>query len=799
MALPPQESSSNSFHSHRRYTLYPEQMEETRGGALKEFGGIGATIPRHEDPALVRGRERFAGDLAEPGQLSMAVLRSYSAHGTLGSIDADAARALPGVAAVLTAADLITQLGSVPLIPPRLSGDDASEPWLQPVLAHEKVRYVGEPIAIVVARDRYTAEDALEQIFVDIAPLSPLIDPVAALDADPLFSSGNLVRTMDSSYGDTHGAFASADVVVEKKLTINAHTAMPMETRGLVAIPGIDGSLTICGATKVPHWNRSTLARLLGVPEDRIRMLETAVGGGFGVRGEFYPEDFLVAWAANTVGQPVSWIEDRREHFLATNHARNQIHFASLAGNKDGLILGLRSEFWANLGAYVRTNGLRVPEVTVSILPGPYNIPNYQGIARCVVTNRTPAGTYRAPGRVESCFVRETLIEMFAERIGADPLEVRKLNLVGPSEMPYQRILQGTGKPALLEEADYPGILTRAHAAFDSQAATSRAPGRSATGIGAFLERSTLGPFEWGEIGMTPDGKVSVRSGGSSVGQGIRTVLAQIVAGCLEVPSSDVTVELLDTDLVPQGIGSFGSRSTIAAGSAVHLASLRFINEAKRIASELLEASPEDLVSRNGGIEITGVSDQRVEFSTIAGIYLEEDPSRSTMRFDATFETSSVTYDFGAHFADVVVDDETGEVTLQKLLLAFDVGRAVNPMLVEGQMLGGAVQGIGGALLEQLRFDVEGNPLTTSFMDYLIPTLHEVPDMQALLIEDRSSGSNPLGVRGVGEGGITGVPAAIANAVNRAIGRAGAIDSLPITPEDVLRALSEGSTAENLS
>lgn len=745
---------------------------------------IGSRAARLEDPGLLTGGDRYVGDLSFPDEVSLFVVRSPVAHAYIEDLDLNEARLAPGVLAVWSAADLVEELGSVPVIPPRLSGDASADPWLQPVLAHDRVRYVGEPVAIVLAENRYVAEDAAELIWPSFDELSPCLRP-GDQGSPLLFDQGNEVKRFEGRFGDPDAAFAAAPVVVEETLSISRHTAMPMETRGLVSRVNESGRLQVYGATKVAHWNKRTLAQLLGIDSEQIVMLETSVGGSFGVRGEFYPEDFLVPWAARRLGRTVKWVEDRREHLLATNHAREQSHRAALAGDEDGNILALRSEFWTDLGAYVRTNGLRVPEVTVITLPGPYDIANYDAVGHCVVTNRTPTGTYRAPGRVESCFVRETLIERYAERIGIDPLDVRRRNLVRAEQMPYRRTITPTDRPVVLDDSDYPAVLETVVAHLDVAGVEGRRQNGAKIGVGIapFLERSTITPFEAGSVIVKAGGRVHIRSGGTSVGQGVRTVLAQIAAEELGVGIDHITVDPLDTDETPRGVGSFGSRTTIAAGTAVQLAARDTAAQALKLAASDLEVAEEDLLLKDGGFEVAGAPGRRVELGRLAQLAESAGEELGSRR---EFEIDAVTYDFGVHVAVAEVDVDTGGVHVESLILGFDAGRSVNPTLVEGQLYGGALQGLGGALLEHLRYDEDGNPTTTSFMDYLLPTALEAPRLQAVVVEGNLSSSNPLGVKGVGEGGITGVPAAIALAVGQALGRPGSISSLPIDGADLL-------------
>ncbi|MGH2788761.1 MAG: xanthine dehydrogenase family protein molybdopterin-binding subunit [Actinomycetota bacterium] len=750
-------------------------------------------MTRVEDADLITGRADYVADLTAPGQLHARVVRSSYAHGRLIGVDVNEARRRAGVVAVWTAQDLIAELGSVPRIGTRVSPREEVIPFQQPILAEDRVRYVGEPLALVIAEDPYAAEDAEELVFADIELLPVVSDPLQTQALEPLFQQGNVVTTLEARLGDPGSAFADAEVVVECALRVGRHSGVPMETRGaMVSFDENRRCIVVNAATKVPHWNRRELARLLGISPERIRMLEASVGGGFGVRGEIYPEDVLVAWAALTLERPVRWIEDRREHLIATNHSRQQSHRAAIAGTRDGRVLGIRSEFWVDLGAYVRTHGVRVPELTVTMLPGPYDIEHYEGLAHCVVTNKTPTGTYRAPGRYESCFVRERLLDMFADRIGLDPIDVRKRNVLSKDRIPYVRDLGGGIETVQLNEGDFPRLLDRVIRTLDPAAIRARQQRGESVGfgVGLFLEKSGVGPGELGSVDVEGDGTIVVRSGCSSVGQGLCTVLSQIVAETFDVPLDRIRVALLDTDCVERGTGTYASRSTATAGAAVYQAAVTVVDDAKRYAAEWLEASVDDVVAHDGGFELAGAPDRRVTLEEIAKARDEGSegaPSLSASRF---FEVKTVTHPYGAHAAVVKVDRETGACDVERLILGFDVGRAVNPMLVEGQLHGGAMQGLAGALFEQFVYDDEGNPLATSFMDYLMPTAAEAPEMVAVVTEDAPTATNPLGVKGVGEGGVTGVGAAIASAVDNALGRPGTVCELPILPSTLVEEAS---------
>lgn len=758
-------------------------------------GGIGSSIRRHEDPPLLAGRARYVADIRLPGMLTMAVVRSPVAHGTLVSIDCSEARRLPGVEAVFTAHEVRESLGGLPRIPPRVSYDETVIPYLQPVIAHDRVRYVGEPMAVVVAQDRYVAEDAAELVFTDIDPRPVMIDAGAEdLTGRRLFGPENLVTTLEARFGDTERAFGEAEVVVEAELVIGRHSAVPMETRGIVVEYDPAGErLTVHGATKVPHWNLAATADLLGIPPGRLRMRETAVGGGFGVRGELYPEDVLAVWAADRLRRSVVWIEDRREHLLTANHSRQQLHRARIAGDREGRISAIASDLDMDMGAYARTHNIRVADLTLSMLPGPYDLEAYRGTARCVVTNKTPTGTYRAPGRFESSFVRERLIDLYAAEIGMDPVEVRRRNLIKPDRIPYSRPLSSTGEPMLFSDGDFPSILDRLVGSFDWKALERRRERGEQVGAGVamFMEKSGLGPWETGTVEVDPDGLVRVRSGCSSVGQGIRTVLAQIVADRLQLDHARVRVELLDTDRTPYGIGSYASRSTVTAGSALVQAADEVVRIAKQVAAVDFEVDEADLDYRNGSVFVSGSPEFSLSiFEAAARLHpvtaRKYGRPKPGLAVDSVFEAERVVYPCGANLAVVRVDRETGGVAVEQLILYYDIGRAINPMLVAGQMEGGAIQAVGGTLYEQFAYDGDGNPLCGSFMDYLLPTLAETPTMTALIGEQDPTATNPLGIKGAGEGGVPGVAAAIATAIEHALGRPGLASHLPITPERVL-------------
>ena len=764
---------------------------------------VGRSVRRVEDARLLRGAGRFVDDVDRPGQLWLRIVRASSAHARLTGVDRDRARELPGVHAVLVAADL----DPVPRIPVRLDPfDQPLDAYLQPVLADGRIRYVGEPVAAVVADDPYLAEDAAELVAAELEPLPVVLDAREAVDpgAAELHDGGNEALVLERRYGDAAGAFARAAHVVEIEVEVGRHTGVPLETRGLVADydEALD-RLTIWGATKVPHFNRGVLARLLGMEERHIALRTADAGGGFGVRGEFYPEDFLVPFLARALRRPVKWIEDRAEHLVATNHSRQQRRRVAGAFAQDGELLALRDTIWHDNGAYVRTHGVVVPELTLSMLPGPYRVPAYEGRAHVALTNKTPCGTYRGPGRYEATFARERLLDAAADELGLDRVALRRRNLLAPDDLPHHRDLPVLGHPVEIDAGDFAGMLDAAiersgYEDWVREAEALRAEGRAVgTGIAYFLEKSGGGGFERARVSVDEHGRVRVAAGGATLGQGIETVLAQVTADQLGVEPGEIEVTVGDTDLVSAGGGSWASRSTIFAGGAVRLAAEAAAERARDVAAELLEAAPGDIRLQGGRAAVAGSEERSVALGEVAAACdaasagrRGEEPGLTAAR---TFVDAPMTYPYGVHLAQVEVDPATGGVRVRRYFIGYEVGRAVNPKLVEGQLVGGATQGLGGALMEAFRYDADGQPQCTSFMDYLIPSAAEVPPVGTHVREDAPSPGNPLGAKGAGEGGVDGAGAVVAAAVEDALGVTRAVAAVPVTPEAV-RAMAADRT-----
>ena len=558
---------------------------------------VGQSLTRLEDRPLLTGRGRFAADLSFPQQLHMRIVRSNFAHGRLRSIDADAALATPGVHAVWTAADI----ADIPPIDFRLTRIEGLAPYRQRLLASGFVRYVGEPVAAVFAIDPYLAEDAAELVVLDVEELPVILRADAEIgEFEPGHSTEPAI--VRKGYGDVDAAFRAAHVVVAAKLSIGRHSGVPLETRGAIArYDAARDMLELHGAAKVPHWNRDQLARMLGRPPSSMNLYEGHVGGGFGIRGELYPEDVLVCAAALRMQRPIKWIEDRREHLVAANHSREQLHHVRAAIDRDGRILALEDEIFHDQGAYMRTHAATVPDLAAAMLPGPYRIPAYRAQAHIRLTNKTPCGTYRAPGRFESTFVRERLLDAIADKLGLDRVEIRRRNLIARQEMPYARPLETLGTEIIFDSGDYAGLLDKALTAIEWPLLREKLAARKAAGelVGAgvalFVEKSGLGPSDLVRISVDGDGMVEVVSGSASVGQGMETVIAQICADALGVDYRKIRVTHGLTDRIEFGMGAFASRVTVMTGEATRIAAGALRDKAIEVASELLQA-PADVL-----------------------------------------------------------------------------------------------------------------------------------------------------------------------------------------------------------
>jgi aerobic carbon-monoxide dehydrogenase large subunit len=742
---------------------------------------VGSPIERLEDLRFLRGRGQYVDDLARRDMLHAAILRSSVAHGRIRSIDVSAARALAGVHSVITAKDIGNR---VPRVPMRLQPLPDFEPFGQPVIAETKVRYVGEAIAVVLADTAGVAEDALGLIEVDIEALPAVADRHAsAQGASLLFqdAGSNLAIKFHAVRGDAAAAFRDAPYVRRESFRTQRHMALPMEPRGLLAEwDAARGRLTVSGGAKVLFFNRRTLAKQMDLPEDAIEIVENDVGGGFGARGEFYPEDFLIPFAARHAGRPVKWTEDRREHLMCVNHAREAECDIEIACARDGTILGLRGHAFVDVGAYMRTNGAVGARNVAQFMSGPYRIPHIDIDVALLLTNKTPVGTYRGPGRFETDFFRERFFDMVAQDLSLDRVEFRRRNLVSQREMPYPiaTITPFESKDEF-DSGDYHATLDRCLAEIN-WSETSKLAGKLIDGryhglaLGCFIEGGAAGPKESARIVLEPDGRYSVYVGSSAIGQGLETAFAQIAADALEVPLDGIRgIFHGSTSYVSDGYGAYHSRSVVMGGSAMLDAAAKLREAIRVAAAKQLNCAPGE-VEIIDGAKAVAPGGKSVTLAALApeGIAAE-----------GAFLNKKHTYTYGAHAAHVAVDPKLGQVELIDYVVVEDCGRIINPMTVHGQAVGSVVQGLGGAMMEHLVYDQQGQLLTGSLADYLIPTASDFPNIRSVVLENHPSPINPLGTKGAGEGGIIAAGGVMANAIANALGTLGVQPrELPLTP-----------------
>ena len=777
--------------------------------ALSE--GIGAAVRRVEDARFLLGRARYVGDISLPGELHCVLVRSPHAHAVVQTIDVTPTLARPGVVAAFTGADMtVADVGPMRAFWVIRSAD--GRPMAEPsrfALARERVRHVGEPIAAVFAETLSAALDAAESIVVDYAPLPVVIDARATLSADApqlhANASGNTCfRWERGDAAAVERALAAAAHVAALDLVNNRLVGAAIEPRAVLAVPDpATGRLTIYDSTQTPHHVRRYLAEELGLSESELRVIAPDVGGGFGYKGKHYPEETIVAWAARRLGRPVKWVATRAESFLADNQARDHLTRARLAIDAAGKFLALRVETIANLGAYVSTFGAAIPSaIYSSLLAGPYRTPAVHVTVTGVFTNTLPTDAYRGAGRPEACYVLERLADFAARDLKIDRAEIRRRNLIPPAAMPYKTPIGPTYDsgdfPAVLERAldlaDYRGFAAR------RQAAPSRLRG---IGIACYVESSGVAPsrfagalgarpgfFESAAIRVRPDGGVQAMLGTHSHGQGHETTFAQIIASRLGVPLAKVEIVEGDTDRVPFGTGTFGSRSIAVGGSALDRAAMKIIAKGKAIAAHLLEAAVADVEFSAGWFSIAG-TDRRIDFASVArAAHVPHDYPLETLEpgleESAFYDPPNFAFSNGVHVAEVEVDRDTGAVHIVAYRAVDDMGIVINPMIVEGQIQGGVAQGVGQALTEHCAYEANGQLLSGSFMDYALPRADEVPEVVSEFDESQPCAHNPLGAKGCGEAGSIGAPAAIVNAVLDALAPLGVTDlEMPLTPERV--------------
>ncbi len=766
---------------------------------------IGRSLQRVEDARFVTGTGTFIDDMKVENMVHALVVRSPHAHARIGAIDTTELLAHPGIIDVFTTADIAEYAAEIPL---RLAPLVGYERYLQRPFAVDKVLYVGDPVAVIVADSRYIAEDAQDLLMIDYEILPAVTDVHASAKNESILNEKagtNVAFSYRVSEGDIEAAFAAADYTRKESFYCHRHSGVPLETRGMIAsydATATDHKLKVWGATKVPWFNRRALAKMLRMEEADIRFVETDVGGAFGIRGEFYPEDFLIPFATMRVKRPVKWIEDRREHLMAANHSREMECDLEIALSKDGDFLGLRGVFRADMGAYARTNGGVPPAKAAQFAPGPYRVGAVQMDVAGLMTNKTPIGTYRGPGRYEVNFFRERLLDLAAADLGISPVALRMKNLIPADMMPYT-----TGKlcpyeePVQYDQGDYPGTLAKIAEAFDFdrmkakvEACGQKNGKRQGVGLAVFVESGGAGPSETARIEVTPTGKIEVFTGVTAQGQGHETVLAQICSdGMGGVPFGDISIFHGDTDKLEWGFGTYHGRGVTVGGSAILLTARKLAAQLVAMAARRTNLGIEELELKDGAIRKKGAAPGEPPVMTLEALAASaDDPAE--LKAVEKFAPANRTYTSGAHAAHVEVDVETGKVEVLRYLIVEDVGRCINPALVHGQAIGGAVQGIGATFLDELVYDAEGQLLTGSFADYLMATSNEFPEIEAITLETSLSTLNPLGAKGAGEGGIVGAGGALANAVSHALGPLGVnVTSLPLNPNNVLRMIRQAT------
>jgi len=765
---------------------------------------IGARVLRKEDRRFLTGRGRYIDDLRIDGLLHAAIVRSPHAHARISAIDASAARRLPGVIAVVTARELPECAPGVPALAPSAS----MRAYHHQAIATDVARHVGEAVAVVVADDVYRAADGADAVHVAWEPLpaAPNADAARATGAPRVFADwpDNIAGIARNAVGDVTRGFADADVVVEATLDFPRVGGVPIEPRGVVAHPATpDGLFTVWSSTQVPYAVRGAVARALGLGESRVRVLAPDVGGGFGIKGHAYAEEVLIAAVARRLGRPVKWIETRREHFLTAAPDRDQRHRARLGVRRDGALTAIETRFTRDHGAYP-TLGDVIGLNTINHLAGPYRVPHFAGECVNIVTHKTFMGAYRGAGRPEAAFVLDRLLDRAARRLGLDPAELRRRNLIRKQEMPYRPgHAYRDGASIAYDPADYVAAFDRALeladyprwcAARDERRGTARPIG---VGVSAYLEGTGIGPYEGADVRVDPDGTVFVAVGVASQGQAHETTLAQVCAAELGVPLEKVVVLGGDTALIGFGHGTIASRVAANAGPAILRATREVARRARIVAGELLECAPDDVVVAGGRVHVAGAPDRGIDLGMLAAraprsraLAAERAPGLHACLF---FHPDTVTWAFGAHACAVEIDVETGVVRLLQYAAVHDCGRPINPTIVEGQLHGGIAQGLGTALREEVVHDAAGQLLTGTLMDYGLPLAGDIP---ALSVEaaDHPSMINELGVKGVGESGIISPSAAVANAVEDALAERGVeITRVPLLPHRVWDALQRAA------
>ena len=769
---------------------------------------FGASVKRKEDPDFLAGRGRYVDDIHLPGMLHAAVLRSPHGHAGIRGIDKRAALDLPGVHAVITFADLPhpMQQQTVPLLVPSPAIKQAIMPYC---LAKDETCYVGEPVAIVLAESRYIAEDAAELVAVDYEPLPAASDCAAALaPGAPMAhrgTSSNLAAFIPISVGNTDAAFAQAAHVLREKIFQHRGGPFFMECRGMIAVPDpVLEELTIYVSSQGPHRHKRVLLDLLDWADHQLRIVTPDVGGGFGPKGSFYAEYGALAATALKLRAPIKWIEDRRENFLSTQQERDQYWDVEIALDDDARILGLRGTMIHDSGGYMPW-GVVLPWIAATSVPGPYVIPNFKLDVSCAFTNKVPTSPVRGAGRPEAAVVMERLMDRVAREFKLDRAEVRRRNFIQPSQMPYKvGIIFRDGRPVTYDSGDYPTCQQKAldavdYGNFPVRQAQARKEGRFiGLGLSNAVEATGLGPYESAIARVSTSGKITIYTGATPQGQSHKTTLAQIAADHLGSTPDDVAIVTGDTAATGLGVGSFAARTAVNAGSSVHLASAELAQKIKRFAADMMEASENDIVLENGEAKVAG-SDMKRSFREIAaravgmpGFSMAGGPTPG-LEAQSHFTPDQSTYANGTHIAEVEVDIETGEVKILRYVVMHDCGTVINPMVVEGQIVGGVVHAVGNAFFERMLYSDDAQPVSTNFGEYLLPLATDLPHVEVLHMETPSP-LNPLGLKGAGEGGTIAAIAAFVSAVENALEPFGVrIAEAPITPARIVELLGEAA------
>jgi aerobic carbon-monoxide dehydrogenase large subunit len=775
---------------------------------------FGARVTRLEDPALVAGHGRFVDDVKLPGLLHACFVRSPHAHAKLGTIDSKVAMVMPGVHAVITANDLPDTMRHAPL-PMLLPNPTIVAACTQHALPRDEVNYVGQAVAVVIADSRYIAEDAAAALIVHYDVLPAAADCRAAIvnGAPHVHSTlnSNTVSTFRLAYGDIDSAFSGAAQVFAEQVWQHRGGGMAIETRAVLASHDpLSDLLTVWSGTQTPHIGRRMMADLLGRELESIRVIAPDVGGGFGPKAIFYPEEAVIPAAALKLGRPVKWIEDRREHFLCATQERDQYWDVSIAVDADGKIRGIRGRMLHDTGAYIPW-GIVMPYIAASTVPGPYVVPAYQLETTVALTNKVPTTPVRGAGRPQAVFMMERLLDRVARELDLDRAEVRRRNFIRPEQMPYEvGLIFRDGKPLVYDSGDYPqgqqaALNLADYENFRTRQKSARDAGRFiGLGFGNYVEGTGLGPFEGVTVRVLPSGKVAVATGATNQGQGTRTTLSQIVAEHVGCRLGDIVMSIGDTGAIAQGVGAFASRQAVNAGCSALLAGQAVRQQIIALAARTLGVSETDIDLEDGQAIAQGGNKPSIGFGELArlaqgipGVSLPAGQAAG-LEHTAYYTPQQAAYCSGSHVAEVEVDVMTGGIKILKYSVAHDAGRVINPLIVDGQVQGGVAHGIGNALLEWMQYDANAQPLTTSFADYMLPTATDVPTCSIAHVETVNP-LNPLGVKGAGEGGTIPAPAAIIGAIEDALSPFGVhFAETPLTPERIVAALRAAGAYEKL-